>query len=80
MNFGISIHAKQIEETHMLLKHIQERDEIDMRVGLQQLIKKYGPIKAFEFQEDAYYGKNERFIISHQCEKKVKWIYIQILI
>jgi len=48
---------KQIEETGLLLKFIAERDKIDMRLGLQQWIKKYGPIKAFEFQEDAYYGK-----------------------
>lgn len=48
---------KQIEEIGKLLKYIAERDDIDMRLGLQQWIKKYGPEKAFEFQEDAYYGK-----------------------
>ena len=48
---------KQIEETGLLLKFIAERDRIDMRLGLQQWIKKLGPIKAFEYQEDAYYGK-----------------------
>ena len=63
--------SKQVEETHMLLKHIQERDEIDMRVGLQQLIKKYGPIKAFEFQEDAYYGKMKG-LLSHTNVRKGK--------
>ena len=41
----------------MLLKFIADRDSIDMRLGLQQWIKKYGPVKAFEYQEDAYYGK-----------------------
>ncbi len=48
---------KQIEETSLLLKFIADRDNIDMRLGLQQWIKKYGPVKAFEYQEDAYYGK-----------------------
>tara|TARA_R110000851_G_scaffold100671_16_gene216415 strand:- start:4088 stop:5008 length:921 start_codon:yes stop_codon:yes gene_type:complete len=48
---------KQIEETGLLLKFIADRDNIDMRLGLQQWIKKYGPVKAFEYQEDAYYGK-----------------------
>lgn len=48
---------KQIEETSLLLKFIADRDSIDMRLGLQQWIKKYGPVKAFEYQEDAYYGK-----------------------
>ncbi len=48
---------KQIAEVDKLLRHIAERDEIDMRIGLKQWIKKYGPKKAFEFQEDAYYGK-----------------------
>tara|TARA_R110002153_G_scaffold150801_4_gene302295 strand:- start:1226 stop:2146 length:921 start_codon:yes stop_codon:yes gene_type:complete len=48
---------KQIEEVGLLLKFIGDRDNIDMRLGLQQWIKKYGPVKAFEYQEDAYYGK-----------------------
>jgi len=41
----------------LLLLFIAERDNIDLRIGLVQWIKKYGPNKAFEFQEDAYYGK-----------------------
>lgn len=48
---------KQIKELEKLLKHISERDNIDLRVGLVQWIKKFGPTKAFDFQEDAYYGK-----------------------
>ena len=48
INIGISIQIN---------KYIAERDEIDMRLGLQQWIKKFGPKQAFEFQEDAYYGK-----------------------
>jgi peptidoglycan hydrolase-like protein with peptidoglycan-binding domain len=48
---------KQIDQVDKLLRYIAERDEIDMRLGLQQWIKKFGPKQAFEFQEDAYYGK-----------------------
>lgn len=48
---------KQIDQVEKLLRYIAERDEIDMRLGLQQWIKKLGPKRAFEFQEDAYYGK-----------------------
>lgn len=55
---------KQIKETEKLLKYIAERDQIDLRLGLQQWIKKYGPTKAFEFQEDAYYGK-VKGLLSH---------------
>lgn len=47
----------QIEALNLWLRYIAERDSIDIRVGLVQWIKKYGPTKAFEFQEDAYYGK-----------------------
>jgi len=62
---------KQIKETDLLLRYIQERDGIDMRIGLQQLIKKYGPTKAFEFQEDAYYGKIKG-LLSHTNVRKGK--------
>lgn len=48
---------KQIEELEKCLRHIGERDAIDLRVGLVQWIKKYGPTKAFEFQQEAYQGK-----------------------
>lgn len=63
--------ADQVKETHMLLKYIQERDDIDMRIGLQQLIKKHGPVKAFEFQEDAYYGKIKG-LLAHTNVRKGK--------
>lgn len=49
--------TRQIEELEKWLRYIAERDNIDIRIGLVQWIKKYGPTKAFEFQEDAYYGK-----------------------
>jgi len=48
---------KQIKATEQWIKYVGERDAIDIRFGLKQWIKQYGPIKAFDFQEDAYYGK-----------------------
>ncbi len=63
--------ANQVKETDLLLRYIQERDGIDMRIGLQQLIKKHGPTKAFEFQEDAYYGKIKG-LLSHTNVRKGK--------
>ncbi len=62
---------KQIEEVDKLLRYIAERDQIDMRIGLQQFIKKYGPKKAFEFQEDAYYGK-VKGLLSHTNVRRGK--------
>lgn len=49
--------TRQIEELEKWLRYVAERDNVDIRIGLVQWIKKYGPTKAFEFQEDAYYGK-----------------------
>jgi len=62
---------KQIEEVEKLIKYISERDQIDMRVGLQQWIKKQGPIKAFGFQEDAYLGR-VKGLLSHTNVRKDK--------
>ena len=61
----------QIEAVKLLLEYIAERDEIDMRIGLKQWIKKYGPKKAFEFQEDAYYGK-VKGLLSHTNVRRDK--------
>ena len=49
--------TRQIEELEKWLRYVAERDNVDIRIGLVQWIRKFGPIKAFEFQEDAYYGK-----------------------
>ena len=62
---------KQIEAVEKLLRYIAERDQIDMRLGLRQWIKKYGPKKAFEFQEDAYYGK-VKGLLSHTNVRRDK--------
>jgi len=47
---------EQIETTRKLILFIAERDGIDIREGLISEIKKRG-VDAFEFNEDAYYGK-----------------------
>ena len=47
---------KQIENLRLWLLWIAERDNIDIRAGLPTLIKQKGA-DAFEFNEDAYYGK-----------------------
>lgn len=62
---------KQIEETEKWILYVAERDAIDVRVGLQQWIKKFGAIKAFDFQEDAYYGK-VKGLLTHTNVRKDK--------
>jgi len=47
---------KQIEQLEKWMKFIGDRDGIDIRAGLPALIKEKGAA-AFEFNEDAYYGK-----------------------
>ena len=47
---------KQIEVLHKWILWIAERDSIDVRAGLPDQIRKIG-VSAFEFNEDAYYGK-----------------------
>ena len=47
---------KQIQQLEKWMKFIGERDGIDIRAGLPALIKEKGA-EAFEFNEDAYYGK-----------------------
>jgi hypothetical protein len=46
----------QIEALHKWILWIGERDSIDVRAGLPALVKEKGA-DAFEFNEDAYYGK-----------------------
>jgi len=46
----------QIEALHKWILWIAERDNIDVRAGLPALIKEKGA-DAFEWNEDAYYGK-----------------------
>tara|TARA_R100000742_G_C4266406_1_gene84496 strand:- start:22 stop:945 length:924 start_codon:yes stop_codon:yes gene_type:complete len=63
---------KQIKETEKWIRYIGERDQIDVRLGLKQYIKKYGPTKGFDFQEDAFYGK-VRGLLTHTNVRKDKW-------
>jgi hypothetical protein len=46
----------QIESLRKLILHIADRDNIDVRAGLPSLIKEKGA-DAFEWNEDAYYGR-----------------------
>ena len=46
----------QIEELKKFILHIASRDNIDVRAGLVEAIKKNGA-GGFDFNEDAYYGK-----------------------
>ena len=46
----------QIEALHKWILWIAERDNIDVRAGLPALIKEKG-VDAFEWNEDAYYGR-----------------------
>jgi hypothetical protein len=48
---------KQLEASKKWILYIAERDNIDVRKGLIEQIKKVGAVKAFEFNEDAYYGR-----------------------
>jgi hypothetical protein len=47
---------KQIEVLREWILFIADRDNIDVRKGLVEQVKKYGA-KGFEFNESAYYGK-----------------------
>jgi hypothetical protein len=47
---------KQIKALEQWLKFIAERDNIDITAGLPALVKEKGA-DAFEFNEDAYYGR-----------------------
>jgi hypothetical protein len=49
---------KQLETLKLFILWIAERDSIDVRVGLISEIKQKG-VKAFEFNEDAYYGRTK---------------------
>lgn len=62
---------KQIEATRKWLLWIAERDNIDIHKGLVEWIKKEGPTKAFDFQQDAYEGK-VKGLLTHTNVRKGK--------
>jgi len=63
---------KQLEQVGKWIEYIGERDNIDMRVGLQQWIMKYGPTKAFGFHQDAYDGR-VKGLLTHTNVRKDKY-------
>lgn len=63
---------KQLEQVGKWIEYIGKRDSIDMRVGLQQWILKYGPTKAFDFHQDAYDGK-VKGLLTHTNVRKDKY-------
>ena len=65
----------QIKETEKWIRWIGERDEIDIRLGLKQYIKKYGPNKAFDFQVDAWAGKVKGLLTHGNVRKGKSDIY-----
>lgn len=62
---------KQIKSLESLLKYLGDREDIDIRNGLPQLIRKKGAL-AFEWNSDAYYGK-VKGVFSHTNIRKDKW-------
>lgn len=63
---------KQIEELRKLLLYIADRDNLNVREGLPELIRKYGPNKAFEFNVEAAQGKIKG-LLSHSNVRKDKF-------
>tara|TARA_R100000951_G_C2646956_1_gene182875 strand:- start:1139 stop:2068 length:930 start_codon:yes stop_codon:yes gene_type:complete len=62
---------EQIKATEKWIRYVGERDEIDIRLGLKQFIKKHGPTKGFDFNSDAYYGK-VKGLLTHTNVRKGK--------
>lgn len=63
---------KQIEALKLWIQYIGERDSIDIRKGLVEWIHQKGAHQAFEFNEDAYYGK-VKGLLTHTNTRKDKW-------
>lgn len=61
----------QLKSLRELMIYIANRDNIDLHNGLYQWIKKEGA-KAFDFKEDAYYGKVKRGVVTHANIRKDK--------
>ena len=61
---------KQLEATRKWILFIAERDNIDVRDGLQKWIKAEG-VKAFDWKEDAYYGR-VKGLLTHTNTRKDK--------
>ncbi len=61
---------KQLEATRKWILFIAERDNMDVRDGLQKWIKAEG-VKAFDWKEDAYYGR-VKGLLTHTNTRKDK--------
>lgn len=62
---------KQLKVLGQWIIYVANRDNIDIHKGLIQWIKDEGPIKAFEFKEDAYNGK-VKGLLTHTHVRKDK--------
>ena len=62
----------QIKETEKWIKYVGERDGIDIRLGLKQLIQKHGATKGFDYNEDAASGKIKG-LLTHTNVRKDKF-------
>lgn len=63
---------KQLNALHDLLLYISSRDNIDLHNGIYKWIKLEGANKAFDFHQDAYYGK-VKGLITHANIRKDKF-------
>jgi N-acetyl-anhydromuramyl-L-alanine amidase AmpD len=63
---------KQLNALHDLLLYIAKRDNIDLHRGIYQWIKTEGAAKAFEFHQDAYYGR-VKGMVTHGNIRKDKF-------
>lgn len=62
----------QLENLKKWILFIAERDNIDVRKGLIEWIKKEGAYKAFDFHSDAFYGKVKGLLL-HTNTRKDKY-------
>lgn len=62
---------EQLKSLKKLMEYISKRDNIDLHRGLYQWIKNEGA-KAFDFKEDAYYGRVKHGVVTHANIRKDK--------
>ncbi len=63
---------KQLNSLRELLLYIAKRDNIDLHTGLYKWIKTEGANKAFDFHQDAYYGRIKG-LLGHASIRKDKF-------
>jgi hypothetical protein len=63
---------EQIKALQLWILHIAERDSIDIKKGLIHWIHTKGVDYAFDFNEDAYYGRVNG-LLTHTNTRKDKW-------